>query len=140
MTDTHDLQPSRVLLVEDDPGHARLVQIALAELGRDVRIRTARDGVEALEALRAGTEPPPELVLLDLNLPKLGGHEVLAEIRADERLKQLTVVVLTTSADPEDEARARELGAVEFVTKPNDYSEYLRTLKSLEHLLESSAA
>ena len=125
-----------ILLVEDNPGDARLTLEALKE-GR-VRNRLAHvwDGVEALAYLRgegphAGARRP-DLILLDLNLPRKDGREVLAEIKADERWKRIPVVVLTTSQSDEDIHRAYNLNANCYIAKPVDFDEFMRVIRTIQ--------
>jgi len=126
-----------ILLVEDNPGDARLTLEAFKEGKVLNHITVARDGVEALAYLRrqgphSGAKTP-DLILLDLNLPKKSGREVLAEIKEDEQLKSIPVVVLTTSADKEDIARAYSHHANCYVTKPVDLEQFLRAVHSIEN-------
>jgi len=126
----------QILLVEDNPADARLVAELFKEGQTSHRIRHVCDGVEALAYLRnhAG-EPsarPPDLILLDLNLPRKDGRELLAEIKADDRLKRIPVVVLTTSQAEEDIARAYSLYANCYITKPMDLDQFARVVRSIE--------
>jgi chemotaxis family two-component system response regulator Rcp1 len=128
--------PIQVLLVEDNRGDARLAIEAFKEGGVFNNFTIARDGVEALAILRrecphadAGT---PDLILLDLNLPKKNGREVLMEIRADERLKTIPVVVMTTSAVAEEIERDYWQHASLYVTKPVEFEQFIRTARSIE--------
>lgn len=122
-----------ILVVEDDPDDEALILAALAQHGGGVTVRLAHDGVEAvgvLEGARSGSELP-DLVLLDLGLPRLGGVGVLERIRSDERLRLIPVVVFTSSADPLDRAKAYAAGAVGYIQKPfrfQDFSEAVRVL------------
>jgi chemotaxis family two-component system response regulator Rcp1 len=125
-----------ILLVEDNPGDARLTLEALKEGKVMNNVTVKRDGVEALAYLRR--EGPyadslePDLILLDLNLPKKDGREVLAEIKTDERLMKIPVVVLTTSAAEEDIARAYSGHANCYITKPIDLDQFLHVVQSIE--------
>jgi two-component system, chemotaxis family, response regulator Rcp1 len=125
-----------VLLVEDNPGDVRLTREALRESRVRNRISVARDGIEALEMLRA--EGPhedtrrPDLILLDLNLPRMNGRELLAEIKKDPRLRRIPVVILTSSREEEDIARTYDLHANAFVTKPVDFEQFVRAVRSIE--------
>ena len=118
------VEPINILLVEDNPGDVRLTVEALREGKVHNHLSVARDGVEALAFLRQQGEfadaPRPDVILLDLNLPKKDGREVLAEIKADERLRRIPVVVLTTSKAEEDILRSYALHANCYVTKPVD--------------------
>jgi len=129
-------KPAEVLLVEDNPGDARLTQEALKE-GKVLNVvHRASDGEEALEFLhREGTfadVPRPDLILLDLNLPKKDGREVLAEIKADPDLKRIPVVILTTSKAEEDILRTYDLHANCYITKPVDLDKFLEVVQSIE--------
>ena len=108
----------RILLVEDNPGDAQLVRMAFADALPSARVSVVTDGEAALARLR--DEGPPDLLLLDLNLPRLSGHEVLQEIRADAALRRLPVVVLSSSEADADVTRSYELGANSHVAKPGD--------------------
>jgi len=126
-----------ILLVEDNPGDARLTLEAFKE-GRVLNhICVVKDGVEALAYLRRegayASVCMPDLILLDLNLPRKSGREVLGEIKADERLKTIPVVVLTTSADEQDIARAYSQHANCYITKPVDLDQFLRVIQSIEN-------
>ena len=125
-----------VLLVEDNPGDVRLTKEALKE-GRILNnVSVVGDGVEALLFLRRqgkyAEAPQPDLILLDLNLPKKDGREVLAEIKADPNLRRIPVVVLTTSSAEEDILRTYDLHANCYITKPVDLEQFLRLVKSIE--------
>jgi len=125
-----------ILLVEDNPGDARLTLEAFKESCAQHRLQHVSDGVEAMEFLRhqgrhAGSARP-DLILLDLNLPRKSGREVLAEIKADAMLRRIPVVVLTTSQSEEDVMTVYNLNANCYVTKPADLEEYLRTIRCLE--------
>jgi len=124
-----------ILLVEDNPGDVRLAQAALNESGVNHRLTVARDGCEALCILRREDSfsefPIPDVIFLDLNLPKMGGHEVLEEIKNDELLKHIPVVVLSTSSDLRDITRSYKLRANSYISKPADLDDYIETLKSI---------
>ena len=132
-----DLGPRQlnVLLVEDNPGDVRLAQEALREAAFEGDLHIARDGVEAMEFLtREGKfvdAPRPDLVLLDLNLPRMTGREVLENIKAQKALQTIPVVILTTSEAEHDISSAYELHANCFVTKPVDLDQFLDVLQSL---------
>ena len=131
-----DMRPIEILLVEDNPGDVRLTQEALAEAKVRNNLAVARDGVEALSYLRR--EPPfedatrPDLVLLDLNLPRKDGREVLAEIKADPLLRRLPVVVLTTSTAEKDVFETYDLHANCYITKPVDLDQFVGIVTSIE--------
>jgi CheY-like chemotaxis protein len=125
-----------ILLVEDNPGDARLTLEAFKEGKVINNVSVVRDGVEALAYLRRqppyGNARQPDIILLDLNLPRKDGREVLAEIKADEHLKQIPVVVLTTSVAEEDIARAYGSHANCYISKPVDLEQFLRVAHSIE--------
>jgi chemotaxis family two-component system response regulator Rcp1 len=125
-----------ILLVEDNPGDARLTLEAFKEGKVLNNLTVMKDGVEALAYLRRqgayAAAKVPDLILLDLNLPRMSGREVLMEIKGDERLKTIPVVVLTTSADEQDVARAYNQHANCYITKPVDLEQFLRVVHSIE--------
>lgn len=130
------VKPIEILLVEDNPGDVRLTQEALREAKVINNLTIAKDGMEALAYLRRqgpyAHAPRPHLILLDLNLPKRDGREVLAEIKADESLKRIPVVVLTTSQDEQDILKSYNLHANCYVTKPVDLYQFIRVVRSIE--------
>ena len=130
-------RPIEILLVEDNPGDVRLTVEALRESKmRNNNMSVVGDGVEALAFLRRegkyADAPCPDLILLDLNLPKKGGHEVLAEIRADEELRRIPVVVLTASEAERDITRAYDLHADCYITKSCYLDQFVVVVKSIE--------
>jgi two-component system, response regulator len=128
---------TRILLVDDDPAGAELTAAALSELGLGDNISMASDGEEALDFLfRRGRyadspDTPPAVILLDLKMPKVDGHEVLRQIRADPRLSRSRVVVLTSSDQEADIARSRELGSDAYLVKPTSIVELIDQLGQL---------
>ena len=129
MTGTPSARVIDVLLVEDDPGDVLMTREAFEEHKLHNRLDVVTDGVEAMAYLRREGEyadaPRPDLVLLDLNLPRRDGREVLAEIKADPDLRHIPVVVLTTSKAEEDILRSYELHANAYVTKPVDFDRFI---------------
>ncbi|MHB8763195.1 MAG: response regulator [Deferrisomatales bacterium] len=128
--------PVEILLVEDNPGDVRLTREALKEGKIHNRLHVAADGVEALAFLRrqgrhAGAVRP-DLILLDLNLPRKNGLEVLQELKADEALRSIPVVILTTSSAEKDVVASYDLHANCFVTKPVDIEQFITVVKSVE--------
>ena len=125
-----------ILLVEDNPGDVRLTKEALkdAKVLNDVHV--VQDGVEAMLFLhregKFSKMPTPDLILLDLNLPKKDGREVLAEIKQDEKLKRIPVVVLTTSKADEDIIRSYNLHANAYITKPVDLNRFIEIMHTLQ--------
>jgi chemotaxis family two-component system response regulator Rcp1 len=130
------IYPIEILLVEDNPGDVRLTQEALREGKVKNNLHVARDGVEALAFLRREgihkDATRPDLVLLDLNLPRKDGREVLAEIKADPALKMLPVVVLTTSSAEADILNTYSLHANCYITKPVDLEQFVKVVKSID--------
>ena len=121
-----------ILLVEDNPDDAELTRIAFAETGGEYRLRVVSDGAEAVSYLQACTlDELPALVLLDLNLPKLDGREVLQAIRGDARTRALPVVVLTTSAEPFDVDKVYALGANSYIQKPVDFERFVDVVRQI---------
>jgi len=125
-----------ILLVEDSPGDVRLTREALREAKIKNRLNVVSDGVEAMAFLRregayAGVNRP-DLVLLDLNLPRKSGREVLAEIKTDPALRMIPVVILTTSSDEQDIVRSYEHHANCYITKPVDLDQFLTVVNSIE--------
>ena len=129
-------KPVEILLVEDNPGDADLAREALENSKISNTVSVVGDGEEAMAFLRRTGKhtgaPRPDLILLDLNLPKKDGREVLAEIKADDDLKRIPVVILTTSQAEEDILRTYNLHANCFITKPVDLHQFLRVIKSVE--------
>lgn len=128
--------PIDILLVEDNPGDVRLTIEALKDGKVRNNLFVARDGVQALAFLRREGEyanvPTPDLILLDLNLPKKNGYQVLAEIKADTHLKRIPVIVLTTSEADEDILRTYELHANSYITKPVDLDKFIDVVQAIE--------
>jgi chemotaxis family two-component system response regulator Rcp1 len=133
---TDGRSPVEILLVEDNPGDERLTREALREGKVYHNLHWVKDGVEAMAFLRRqgkyASVPRPDIVLLDLNLPKKDGREVLEEIKTDEDLKRIPVVVLTTSKAEEDVLRTYNLHANCFVTKPVDLEKFIVVVKSID--------
>ena len=136
MTDSTRAAPVEILLVEDNPGDVRLTKEALKEGKVYSNLHWAKDGVEALEFLRRqgkfADAPRPDIILLDLNLPKKDGREVLSEIKNDENLKRIPVVILTTSKAEEDVLRSYQLHANCYVTKPVDLEKFIGVVESID--------
>ena len=130
-------KPIDLLLVEDNPGDIRLTEEALREGAVPVKLSVAMDGVEAVDFLyRRGkyeNAPRPDLILLDLNLPRKNGPEVLSEIKADPDLKRIPVLVMTTSHEPNDIQKAYSLNANCFITKPIQLDDFMNVVHSIEN-------
>ena len=129
-----------VLLVEDDPGDVLMTREAFEEFLNN-RLDVVNDGAAAIAFLRKEEPyqdvPTPDLILLDLNLPRRDGREVLAEIKADPSLQHIPVVVLTTSAAEEDILRSYQLHANAYVTKPVDFDNFIRAIRQIDHFFVS---
>ena len=129
-------RPVEILLVEDNPGDVRLTEEALKEGKVINNMHLARDGVEAMSFLQRGGKYAnavrPDLILLDLNLQKKDGREVLIEIKKDEELRRIPVVVLTTSRAEEDIIRTYDYHANCYITKPVDFDQFIDVIKSIE--------
>jgi len=126
----------QILLVEDNPGDARLMKETLRDVKMLIKLDVVGDGVEAMAFLRQGgkytSAPRPDLILLDLNLPKKDGREVLAEIKQDPSLKRIPVVVLTISNAEEDILKMYNLYANAYVTKPLNLEQFAKITKAIE--------
>lgn len=125
-----------ILLVEDNPGDARLAQEAIREAQLRNNLNWVEDAIEAMTFLRKEGKhreaPRPDLILLDLNLPRKDGRELLAEIKKDDALKRIPVIVLTTSEAEEDISRSYRLKANCYITKPPQLHQYVHVIKSIE--------
>lgn len=131
-----------ILLVEDDDGHAKLVEINLRRAGVINPIVRAKDGVEALDYLLsrgnyAGHSPPNILlILLDINMPRLDGLETLRQLKSDAALKNMPVIMLTTTDDPREVERCYELGCNIYITKPVEYDQFSEAIRRLGLFLQ----
>jgi two-component system, chemotaxis family, response regulator Rcp1 len=128
--------PIEILLVEDNPGDADLAREAMENSKIRNTLSVVVDGLEALDFLyrrgKYADAPRPDLILLDLNLPKKNGREVLAEIKCDEDLKRIPVVILTASKDEEDILKSYNLHANCYITKPIDLHQFVRVVRAIE--------
>jgi CheY-like chemotaxis protein len=133
MTAPDQPAPIEVLLVEDDPGDVLLIQEAFEDNKLHNSLHVVSDGEQAIAYLRQEGEyeecPRPDLVLLDLNLPRKDGREVLAEVKADEQLRTIPIVVLTTSDAEEDVLRSYQLHANAYVSKPVDFQRFVSVVR-----------
>ena len=129
-----------VLLVEDDPGDVLMTREAFEEYLHN-RLDVVNDGAEAIAYLRREGEyadaPRPDLILLDLNLPRRDGREVLAEVKADVNLRTIPVIVLTTSQADEDVLKSYQLHANAYVTKPVDFDGFIDAIRQIDHFFVS---
>jgi chemotaxis family two-component system response regulator Rcp1 len=126
----------KILLVEDSPSDVRLIREVLKEAKIPVQLNIARDGVEALEYMRqteAGSAMRPDLILLDLNLPRKNGREVLAELKSSPTMRQIPVLVMTSSQAEEDIRECYGLNANCYITKPGNLSQYFQVVRAIEN-------
>lgn len=131
-------EPFDILLIEDEPADANLVRLALKENKIRCRLHHVFDGVEALAFLqRKGDKntdaPRPDLILLDINMPRMNGHEFLVSIKADEKLASIPVVVLTTSDTDRDITASYQMGAAGYITKPVDIDQFIDAIQHLNN-------
>jgi len=131
----------KVLLIEDDPGDVLITREAFAENKVRNQLSVVNDGVNALKFLRREDDyadaPRPDLILLDLNLPRMDGHEVLANIKSDADLQRIPVVILTTSEAEEDVLRSYRLHANAYVKKPVDFERFLGVVRQIDEFFVS---
>lgn len=123
---------SEILLVEDNPGDVRLTQEAFNEAGFDVGLHTVTDGVEAMDFLRDETTPVPDIVLLDLSLPRKDGFDVLSEIRSDADLRHIPVLVLSSSTSNDDICSSYESYANAYLEKPSNSEEFVEVVEAIQ--------
>ena len=130
-------RPAEILLVEDNPGDIELTREGLEAAKVSNNLHVVMDGVEAMAFLRRAGKyadaPRPDLIFLDLNLPKKDGREVLAEIKADEQLRVIPVVVLTTSKADEDILKSYKLAANAYITKPVDFAGFAQIVRAIDN-------
>jgi CheY-like chemotaxis protein len=139
MTDLLSRKKPRILLVEDNPGDVELLRLALKTAGFDCELTVVGDGGEAIAMIRrqgkyAGLAPP-DLAILDLNVPKNDGIEIIATMRASEIFRNTQVVVLSSSSSPRDYARLERFNIARYITKPTDLAEFLNTWSQLKSLM-----
>ena len=136
-----DLKPIEVLLVEDDPGDELMTREAFEDNKIRNRLHVARDGEQALDFLyRRGAHaaaPEVDLILLDLNLPKYDGRQILEKIKSDPELSHVPVVILTTSSSEEDILRSYKLHANAYVRKPVDFEHFIEAIRQIDHFFLS---
>jgi len=130
------LERMKVLVVEDNPNDVTIIKRAMRKSDVKCELYFASDGAEALDALHQTGEfadtPRPDLILLDLRLPKVGGLEVLAKIKKDDRLRRIPVIVLTESEREEDMVKAYDSGAASYMTKPVDSKDFERLIQTVQ--------
>jgi len=136
MKNNSTFRPIEILLVEDNPGDVRLTKEAMKESKVFNKLSVVKDGVEAMDYLRKkgnfSAAPRPDLILLDLNLPRKDGREVLAEVKEDPDLKRIPVVILTTSQDEKDILKSYNLHANCYIAKPVDLQQFIEVVKTVE--------
>jgi two-component system, chemotaxis family, response regulator Rcp1 len=134
--DATDWRPIEILLIEDNPGDVDLTKEALQDAKVRNHLHVVDDGAKAVDFLHKRGEyaavPRPDIILLDLNLPKKDGRQVLEEIKADPQLAEIPVVILTTSQAEEDILRSYQLHANCYITKPVDFKQFMHVVKSIE--------
>ncbi len=133
MSNNQDMSPQiTILLVEDSQSDARLIKEFLEEININIDLNTVKDGIEALEYLHKHCKPVdncPNIVILDLNLPKMNGNEVLKEMKKDPDLKKIPVIILTTSTAQEDINECYEALASCYISKPVEFDEFAKVIK-----------
>ena len=138
-----NIRPVNVLLVEDNPGDVRLTQEAFKEAKMSIQLDVTMDGAEAIKFLRKEGEyeaaVTPDLILLDLNLPKKDGREVLKEIKTDDKLKRIPVVVLTTSNAEQDIMKSYNLHVNCYINKPVDFEKFFDIIQKIEEFWLTTA-
>lgn len=131
------VKPIDILMVEDNPGDVQLTREALDDCKMCNNLHVVEDGEQAMDFLKRISDysdsPKPDLIILDLNLPKMDGREVLREIKSDDELKTIPVVVLTTSKSEEDVLKSYKLHANCYITKPIDLEQFIEVVHSIEH-------
>jgi chemotaxis family two-component system response regulator Rcp1 len=130
-----EARPGRILVVEDERDHVELMRLAVATAGLSLEIDDARDGAACLAHLRGespgGPKPRPDLVLMDVNMPRMNGPETVEALRADPRFRTLVVIALSTSADPLDVRRMYQAGCNAYLVKPLDFDRFVDMLRQL---------
>ena len=136
MSTPNNCHPIEILLVEDNPGDVRLTQEAVRETKVHNNLHVVTNGYDAMAFLhhegRFAEVPRPDLILLDLNMPGMDGREVLRQVKSDDKLRRIPVVIITSSQAEEDILRAYDLQASCYVTKPVDLDQFVKVVKSIE--------
>lgn len=146
MSSINKAKPLEILLIDDNPGDVRLIQESLRDIPTPNRLSVVEDGLQALAFLRRAPAgqyadaPRPSLILLDLNLPKKNGREVLAEIKQDPNLRRIPVVVLSSSRDEHDIAQCYDLYANGYIVKPVDVSPFFQVIRSTAEFWSKAAS
>jgi CheY-like chemotaxis protein len=129
-----------ILLVDDDCVDAMVVKRVLKDLGITDELVWAVDGEEALAYLRNPEDGTPYVILLDLNMPRMNGIEFLQAVKADDRLRTIPIMIVTTSEQPEDLAKSFELGAAAYIVKSSSYGEFRRRMRTIERYLAPASS
>lgn len=132
MREHKNVRPIELLLVEDNEDDIELTKEAFSETHLKLNLHVAQDGIEALDFLRDSENPIPDLILLDLNMPRKDGRETLAELKADPHLKRIPVIILTTSDADADVLSAYDQNANSYIVKPVDFDQFLKVMHILE--------
>jgi CheY-like chemotaxis protein len=130
----------RILLVDDDLEDRELFEMALQELRLNADVRTARDGVDALEQLSSPVSAVPDIIFLDLNMPRMDGRQLLVRLRSQDRYRQVPVVVYSTSTASTERQSVQRLGATDYLVKPNSFGTLCKGLKDVIRLQLGTAA
>ena len=136
------VRPVHLLIIEDNPGDVRLLEEAFGELRADVKIQVARDGAEGIAVVAGSTQNKdgsPDLILLDLNLPKVSGHDVLVKIKSDPRTRHIPVIILTSSRAESDVKRAYQSHANAYLRKPSTLEGLLNTARDVKNFWMETA-
>jgi CheY-like chemotaxis protein len=142
MSNSARVRPVHVLIIEDNPGDVRLLEEAFSELRANVRIEVAKDGAEGIQVIARASQNKdgaPDLILLDLNLPKISGHEVLSKIKSDPRTQHIPVLVLTSSRAESDVHRAYQSHANAYLRKPSTLEGLLDTARDVKNFWMETA-
>ena len=121
-----------ILLVEDDRIDIMTIERCISDLNISNPLDVAKNGLEALNHLKSGENTKPSIILLDINMPKMNGHEFLATIKADPGLKRIPVIIMTTSEDAQDKTESFNLGAAGYMIKPVDYKKFVEVVRAID--------
>lgn len=127
-------------LIDDDIDDQEIFALALRRLDKSITCMTASNGTEALEKLRQNKHAVPDYIFLDLNMPGMSGKQCLVELKKDERLSRIPVIIYTTSSEPNDIADTKELGAFAFLTKPTHLTDLVKELSGILHVASLSSS
>ncbi len=131
METDNQIRPADILLVEDNPGDVRLLQEMFKDSGIMNTIRVAKDGIEAIHILTNGGAPKPDIIFLDLNMPRKNGLEVLADVKKNPALKNIPIIVLTSSSAETDIIASRHLDANAYLTKPVEFYSFIQAIRAI---------